>query len=461
MITRVQLLRNVGQFASVDAGATIILNQCVLVYAENGRGKSTLTAILRSLSSGDPLPISERRRLAAQNPPHVVLQCSDATVPAVFENSVWSRTFPDMLIFDERFVDENLYSGLNVDAGHRQNLHELVLGAQGVALNRCLQEIVARIEQHNTALRIRAEAIPTGIRGTLSVDDFCVLPRVAFIDDQIQVAERNLAAAVAQDSVRATPTFDALVIPPIEIASITEVLRRDLQGLDSAAVGRVQEHLSKLGRGAEAWVADGMRRIARAEGGSEVCPFCAQGLTDSTVIDHYRAYFSEEYGRLKSGISDAIAEIDRLHGESIRTGFERAVRIAIERRQFWSRLCDVPEIVLDTEALARDWRESVVGVAAVLLAKQAAPLERFDVPKEVRAAIERFEDRRTLVTDLSQRLQQANQGVRAVKDGAAAVSPQSLVGDLRALNVIRARYTPDVDQLCEEYLNEVSAKSAT
>jgi hypothetical protein len=33
--------------------------------AENGRGKTTLAAILRSLGSGDPLPISERHRLAA------------------------------------------------------------------------------------------------------------------------------------------------------------------------------------------------------------------------------------------------------------------------------------------------------------------------------------------------------------------------------------------------------------
>jgi wobble nucleotide-excising tRNase len=175
MLTRIQLLRNIGQFNSVDAGATIPLDRYVLVYAENGRGKTTLTAVLRSLATGDPIPISERRRLAAANPPHVVLQCSGGPPPAVFENGAWSRTFPNIKIFDDRFVNENVYSGLTVEAGHRQNLHELVLGARGVTLSRQLQGLVARIEQHNADLRVMADAIPPSIRGTLSVDDFCML----------------------------------------------------------------------------------------------------------------------------------------------------------------------------------------------------------------------------------------------------------------------------------------------
>src|SRR6202158_4006596 len=139
MLSRIQLLRNVGQFDSVDTGATILLDRYVLVYAENGRGKTTLTAILRSLATGDPVPISERRRLAALNPPHVVLECSVGQSPAVFENGAWNRTFPNMTIFDDRFVNENVYSGLSVEAGHRQKLYELVLRSQGVSLNSSLQ----------------------------------------------------------------------------------------------------------------------------------------------------------------------------------------------------------------------------------------------------------------------------------------------------------------------------------
>ena len=59
MIRHIRLLRNIGQFDSVDAAATIALTQLVLIYAENGRGKTTLAAVLRSLATDDPEPVND------------------------------------------------------------------------------------------------------------------------------------------------------------------------------------------------------------------------------------------------------------------------------------------------------------------------------------------------------------------------------------------------------------------
>ena len=141
MINRLQLLRNIGLFDSVSVGANISLAPLTLVYAENGRGKTTLAAILRSLATGDPIPIGERRRLAALHPPHIVLDCDGGPPPtAIFQNNAWNRTVPNMAVFDDVFVDLNVYSGLVVGPEHRQNLHELILGAQAVALNQQLQQ---------------------------------------------------------------------------------------------------------------------------------------------------------------------------------------------------------------------------------------------------------------------------------------------------------------------------------
>lgn len=75
MIVCIRLLRNIGQFDSVSAGATIPLARLTLVYSENGMGKTTLAAVLRSLGTGDPVPIADRRRLAAQ---HSLMSSSNA-----------------------------------------------------------------------------------------------------------------------------------------------------------------------------------------------------------------------------------------------------------------------------------------------------------------------------------------------------------------------------------------------
>ncbi len=164
MINRLQLLRNIGLFDSVASGATIALAPLTLIHAENGRGKSTLAAILRSLATGDPIPIAERRRLAAVHPPHVILDCAGGPV-TMFQNNAWTRTLPNVAVFDDVFVDRNVYSGLAVGAEHRQNLHELILGAQAVTLSKEQEEAIKRIEAHNSELRVKAAEILVEAQG--------------------------------------------------------------------------------------------------------------------------------------------------------------------------------------------------------------------------------------------------------------------------------------------------------
>lgn len=463
MINKLKLLRNIGVFDSVDTGGAIPLARLTLVYAENGRGKTTLVAVLRSLATGDPIPIAERHRLAAQCLPHAVIDCNGGPPPAVFQNGAWNRTLPKMVVFDDQFVDQNVYSGLAVEPEHRQNLHELILGAQGVTLNRRLQELVTKIEAHNTELRTKEAAIPVAERGALSVDEFCELPPHADIDHAIQAAERDLAAAREQDGIREAPLFDSISLPAFDVAAIDEVLQRDLPSLEAAAIGRVQTHLKALGPGGEAWVADGMTRVPRVPAGAAPgpCPFCAQDLAGSPIIEHYRAYFSSEYADLKLKVTETLAAVNRAHDGEVPTAFERAIRVTGERRQFWSRFCDVPDMTLDTAAIARDWRTTHAAVTTLLIAKQAAPLERMTLAKEALAAVAAYESRRQTVALLNQQLQKANAVILVVKKQAAIGNLTALDADFARLKAVKSRYTQTTADLCDDYLTEKAAKAQT
>ena len=284
---------------------------------------------------------------------------------AMFQDSAWNRTLPHLALFDDVFVDANIHSGLSVDARHRQNLHGLVLGARGVTLSRELQELVSRIEQHNKALREKAGAITETVREGHSVDDFCALPELPGVDAEIEATERALAAARDQDAVRTTPLFDTLELPAFDTGAIDLILERDLPDLDAAAEAHVQNHVKTLGGGGEQWVGDGMQRVPQSDGEGP-CPFCAQDLVGSPLIAHYRAYFSAAYGALKRAIVDALEEVRRTHSGDVPAGFERAVRVAGERRQFWSRFCEVPEVGIDTAAVVRDWNAAREAVIAAL-----------------------------------------------------------------------------------------------
>jgi wobble nucleotide-excising tRNase len=462
MLNSLQLLRNIGLFDSVSSGASLPLGRLTLVYAENGRGKTTLAAILRSLATGDPIPIAERRRLAALHPPHVVLAC-DGGPAAMFQDNAWNRTVPNLAVLDDVFVDENIHSGLAVAAGHRQKLHELILGAQAVTLNRQLQQVVERIEVHNTALRERAAAIPAAERGPFSVDDFCALSPRADIDDAIAATERNLAAAREQEPVRTTPLFERLNLSAFDVSGLDRVLAEDLPALDTNAAEQVRSHLSALGPGGEMWINEGMARIPQTASRSSnpACPFCAQDLGGSPVIQHYRAYFSEAYEGLKRRITTATAQTNQSHGEDRLAGFERAVRVVVERRQFWSRFVEIPQITLDTESVARDWQSAYGRVMDALNRKQAAPLERMELDRETRTAIATYDARREAIAHINGVLEEANSSIRVAKERAVTSNAATIVGDLASLNAVKARQFPATMVLCNNYLSEKAAKATT
>lgn len=459
MIRRIRLIRNIGQFSSVDSGQDIDLDRLVLVYAENGRGKTTITAIFRSLTTGNPAPILERHRLGTQHPPHVVLDC-DGCQPVVFQDDVWNNPLPNLTVFDDVFVDENIHSGLIVNAQNRQNLHELVLGVRGVSLSRRLQELVSQIEQHNRNLNDKSNAIPEAELQGMSVDEFCDLAPVSDIDSMIESATRELSAAQNQTTVRNTPIFESIELPPFDIEAINQLLVMDLPELDAASESKVHDHFEAIGPDGEQWISNGMQHIMAMQD-IQICPFCAQDLTNSNLLTHYRAYFNEGYVNLKQKVTALLKDVADQHSGNAQVAFERSIKNAIERRQLWAAFCEVPDLVIDTKEIGSDWSATTECVLAALTSKQSAPLDRMRLEDDAADRLARYQKHRKRVADLSDSLIQANNTIIEVKEQAYVANIEMIQSSLAKLIATKARYTPDIVSLCNEYLEEKKAKDRT
>ena len=245
MIGRFSLIRNVGRFDNFSGAANTDLTSLSLVYAENARGKTTLCAILRSLQSGDPTPITERKRLGGAGDPHVVVQLSPQS-SAIYQNGGWSATVPDMYIYDDAFVDENVYSGLQVDASHRSGLHQLIIGRQGVRLAKVVEDLTADISQAQSAVRDAARAIDESIRGDLTVDAFCALQEIDDVSEALMAARRRLAAFEQSAKVGSTANFSAIALPTLDLDAWRDLLASTYEQLDTVAYEKVQAHLNTL-----------------------------------------------------------------------------------------------------------------------------------------------------------------------------------------------------------------------
>ncbi|WP_312597787.1 AAA family ATPase [Brevundimonas sp.] len=459
-VDRIQLLRNVGQFDSVNAGAQIALSPLALIYAENGRGKTTLATIFRSLGTGDPAIIEERHRLGTAQRPHIVLTVSGAAL--VYQKGAWGQPLPRVAVFDDAFVAANVCSGIEIDASHRQNLHELILGAQGVSLNTTLQQHVTAIEQHNRELRVKEAAVPAAQRAGLTTDAFCALPADPDIDQRIEDAERSLAAAQAADAIRQRADFQPLVLQSFDLEAIRNLLSRTLPDLQAEAAVQVRDHLRRLGRGGETWAGEGMalRREAHREGDNS-CPFCAQDLAGSPLIAHYEAYFSDAYHGLKAAITEVGICVRDAHDGEVQAAFERDVRVAVQGQEFWRGFTDVPEVNVDTAAILRNWIAARDAVLTVLRAKAAAPLEDMALPPEAIAAVGAYEQDVRVIAALSAALTARNHQIALVKEQVAVANVAALTADLATLRGVKARHSPPLQAACDAYVAEKAAKAAT
>ena len=151
----------------------------------------------------------------------------------------------------------------------------------------------------------------------------------------------------------------------------------------------------------------------------------------------------------------------RSHGGDVPAAFERSVRVTLERRQFWAQFCDVPELSVDTASILRDWKAAREGIAALLVAKQASPLDAMTVPSEVQALVDAYERRRDGITDVNRLLREASGRIALVKEGAAGANVAALTDDIARLKATKARHSTETPPLCEDYLGERTAKEAT
>jgi len=459
MLHQIHAIRGIGQFNEVAAGPATSFKRLTLIYADNGSGKTTLCAILRSLSTGDALPICRRARLGAAAPPEVLLDDGEGEAPAEplhYQDDRWSRTLPDIVVFDDLFVEENVCTGLQVSSENRQHLHELILGSEGVTLAAEFNRLAESIGALNKELLARSRAVPESARGPFTMEVFCTLPKRDNLEQALREAERQVEALAMAGTVTNTPRFPEIALPELNLQVIETLLGQGLAELEAGAVAGVQAHCRRLGEDGEGWVAAGMAKLDALDG--EACPFCGQPVAGAPLIEHYRAYFHHAYRGLKREIETSIRDFTASFGGDALAAFQQTAQQIAILQQFWGKLCAIPDVTLDTADVADAWRAARDAVLARLQAKGQAPLEEMCLDEGTRATIDRYASIRQAVADLDRKLREANTLIDGVKAKAAGGNAAGAARELALLRATQARSLPEYADLCDEYLELKRAK---
>lgn len=453
-LKKITKLKTVGRFrsAAVRGGE---YGKLALFYGGNGRGKTTICALLRSLQLGEPLLVVERKTLGAISEPEVEFLFNDGQVR--FANGSWNVQRKYFHIFDGQFVADNVHGGFSVDTDHRRNFYRIVVGDVGVALAKALDEIDAQATQAQSDLKTSERVLSQHVPNGMKLNEFVGLVEDPKIDDKIADATKRRKAAVDAAAIRARriPNFPELPNLPNNYAATVE---KTIADVSADAAARTQAHIIKhhLHEGGEQWLSYGLGHIEGNE-----CPFCGQDLSANALVESYSGYFSAAYQALSAEIArlrtSVETELAAVRGARIVEALRNLEREAEYWRAYSAIDFSLPEEVGQIEGLLEALRTAAL---ARVDSKIAAPLAVPIATEEYRDALSAWRTAAAALQLIAERWKtDVAPLVTRVKEEAGGADKQAIEAELTRLTAVRNRHSDQVKPLVDDYQAKNKSKT--
>lgn len=450
-LKKITKLQNVGKFhkGGVSGGE---YGKYTLFYAGNGRGKTTICAVLRSMKTNDPMILQERRTLGETGAPEVQLLLDSG--PATFSAGTWKNGGAAVHIFDGAFVTANVHAGEEVSTDHRRSIYRVIVGAKGVKLAEEVDALDVKVTESTTnignAKRVLQQHVPQG----MTFDKFLGLAEDPDIDAKLAEQKTKIAAASQAAEIAAKPLLKPSAIPSLPPAFLP-MLGKTVEGISKDAAQMVIAHLSKhqWGRDGEQWIAAGLPHVQ-----DDKCPFCENVVKGNPLVEMYPQYFDKSYNAFKTelaGLQDtALAGLSEAEGLKTKARFEE-IEAAV---QYWTPFGKVDF------APATDLDGALVKLAALhaeakkaIEAKIVAPLELVDAT-ELEQALADWQAAAFSLQTCNDSVAQANTAIQGIKNATAGVNKLALETSLKEFEAIKKRHTLEVKALADTYSALVADK---
>jgi len=365
MLVRVAGIKGIGLFHDVHP-ASLGFKRVALIYAENGRGKSTFSSILESCSTGAPQLVDERRTIDGTFDPSVELHFDSGSHPVTYNAGAWSETRPEIFVYDAAFVNRNVYSGTEVTSENRKNLLDFALGADAV-LARLEEESATRERNSASEAKRELEAQLKVHAGNAPLRGFLNLDEVPDVDTKIASAEDRLAVARREVELRAHVLPALGSVPELDFDRVFEVLNRTLESVHEAAEALVADHLRRYADpGVAKWIGEG-----QSFDDGQVCPYCGQDTSAVELIEMYRSHFDQAYQQLQADIRQVTEYVVEATHPRVVAQLKLDRDRANETLTFWKSYAGVSPITDERDDLAAGSMENVRNALETLLGRKA------------------------------------------------------------------------------------------
>ena len=459
MIEKFISIKNIGRFRDCTPRGDVTFLKLTLIFAENGRGKTTLCAIVRSLQTGRPEFISERKTLGTTEPASVHIRLGGENF--AFSINAWSATHPDIAIFDSVFVHDNVYAGDYVDHEHKKNLYRVIVGAQGVNLARQIEELDDKIRDANTNIRTKKDAVSRVLPNGTSLEEYLTWQPVEDIESKIQqkkteIAHRERTLEKATE-IQSKGLLAKITLPAFPSDFVT-ILSKQLTDITADAEARVRDQINahNMGRQGETWLSLGLGFVV-----DDKCPFCGQSINGNELIAAYRSHFNAAYKALKQEVAQLTQRISSAIGEYSLNAAQQAILSNLTLVEFWKQFTEIALPEFPIEDVRRKYatlRDLALNLAQQ---KQQSPTEPVIPGEDFQKALSTVESLQESVAAYNAAVETCNERINTQKSAAKQGSDalHTLKVELAELKAKKKRFEPEVIQVCNDYQRTVNEKA--
>ncbi len=423
------------------------LNRYNLFFAENGRGKTTLCAVLRSLQTGEPDHIIGRETIAPiPGDPQVHIRLDGSQ--AQYKDGSWNKTLPEIAIFDSTFVAENVHAGEFVNRDHRTNLLQVIIGSHGITLAKKVNDLDSDIHTTNSEIDRARKAVKAHLPQRLAIENFIMLNEDTDVDKKIKAKEAELKTAKEAVRIKNKELLSEVKVPALP-SDLTVLLAKTLEDVSADADKRLKEQIErhKMHDKGEAWLSKGLTYIE-----DDTCPFCGQNVKDLELVDAYKQYFSQSYADLIADIKKAQTDLDTALGETTIAALGRSIAKNDATQEFWKSYVEIKIAAPDHDALVAKKAGALHSAAKTLLKQKAAsPLETLTTDEPFKAALSDYGAVTTALTDYNKAIKGTNSAIEDKKKEAQDADVNKIEIDKVMLGLTKKRYEPKVKRLCDDY----------
>lgn len=365
MLNKITQIVSVSRFKDFSSNnVNLELKQANLLYAPNGRGKTTIADIVRSLIHNDPLPLAKRASRVYPGNMEVTVKHGDPSVTSRFNGAAWSNVRDTLkcLVFDKDFINRNIHT-VTVSHEHKKKLHGLIVGEGAIEAKVTLAEkrdALAAARKEQTGVN-HAFAL-LGLRN-ITLEDFSKLSLQSpeKLSTEKESLNKQLEALGNPEKIKNKPVLQGMKLPDFDTTTLSSICALTVNGGSSQAIDLIQSHITSHIKGTDQESKTFIANSVKAMGSKEAtnCALCGQTINQEAkkLVNAMFTIFSAEYLSLRKNVNNTLSTLDQLVIGNIFSQISHALELNQVRHLDWSTFINkLPEATLELDTAQMEAR---------------------------------------------------------------------------------------------------------